>query len=145
MHSKEHKHSNLKSIQNHLLRTLPRAALDELLPSLRRVPLPSKQVLHQRGDHLDYAYFPETRMVSVVVELEDGDTIEPPAMRGWCLALSSSGARSLAAKPWFKLRELLCEDDRIDQCADLLHCLGRMAWMLKCLVQFGDVGRPVLR
>jgi CRP-like cAMP-binding protein len=63
-------------IQNRLLRTLPSAELDELLPSLQPVPMPLRQVLHRRGDHVDFAYFPETGMISVVVDLEDGSTIE---------------------------------------------------------------------
>ena len=63
-------------IQNRLLRALPRTLLDELLPALQPVPLPVKQVLHGPGDHLDFAYFPETGMISVVVDLEEGGTIE---------------------------------------------------------------------
>jgi len=63
-------------IQNRFLRALPGKLLDELLPELQPVPLPVKQVLHRPGDHLDFAYFPETGMISVVVDLEDGGTIE---------------------------------------------------------------------
>jgi CRP-like cAMP-binding protein len=64
------------TIQNRLLRTLPRKALKELLLALQPVPLPVKQVLHQPGDHLDFAYFPVAGMVSIVLSLEDGGTIE---------------------------------------------------------------------
>lgn len=64
------------TIQNRLLRTLPRNALKELLPALQPVPLPVKQLLHRLGDHLDFAYFPEAGMVSIVLPLEDGGTIE---------------------------------------------------------------------
>jgi CRP-like cAMP-binding protein len=64
------------TIQNRLLRALPRKALKELSPALQPVPLPVKQVLHRSGDHLDFAYFPEAGMVSIVLPLEDGDTIE---------------------------------------------------------------------
>jgi CRP-like cAMP-binding protein len=64
------------TIQNRLLRALPLKALKELLPALQPVPLPVKQVLHRPGDHLDFAYFPETGMVSIVLPLEDGGTIE---------------------------------------------------------------------
>jgi CRP-like cAMP-binding protein len=64
------------SIQNHLLRMLPPEALDGFFQALQPVPLPLKQVLHHRGDEIDFAYFPETGMISVVVDLEDGSTIE---------------------------------------------------------------------
>ena len=63
-------------IRNRLLRGLPLKALQVLLPALQPVPLPVKQVLHQPGDHLDFAYFPETGMVSIVIPLEQGGTIE---------------------------------------------------------------------
>ena len=63
-------------IHNRFLWALPRRLLDELLPELQPVPLPVKQVLHRTGDHLDFAYFPEAGMISVVVDLEDGGTIE---------------------------------------------------------------------
>ena len=64
------------TIQNRLLRALPPKAMKELLPALQPVPLPAKQVLHESGDLLDFAYFPETGMVSIVLPLEDGGTIE---------------------------------------------------------------------
>ncbi len=70
------------TIQNRLLRALPPKALKELLPALQPVPLPLKQVLHRPGDHLDFAYFPETGMVSIVLPLEDGDTIEVGTVGG---------------------------------------------------------------
>ena len=64
------------TIQNRLLGGLPLKGLQSLLPALQPVPLPVKQVLHQPGDHLDFAYFPETGMVSIVLPLEHGGTIE---------------------------------------------------------------------
>ena len=64
------------TIQNRLLGGLPLKGLQPLLPALQPVPLPVKQVLHQPGDHLDFAYFPETGMVSIVLPLEHGGTIE---------------------------------------------------------------------
>ena len=64
------------SIQNRFLRALPPKALKELLRSLQPVPLPLKQVLHRPGDRLDFVYFPESGMVSIVILLQDGGTIE---------------------------------------------------------------------
>jgi CRP-like cAMP-binding protein len=64
------------TIQNRLLRALPPKALKALLPALQPVPLPVKQVLHRPGDSLDFAYFPETGMVSIVLPLKNGGTIE---------------------------------------------------------------------
>jgi hypothetical protein len=53
-----------------------RKALKELLPALQPVPLPVKQVLHRPGDLLDFVYFPEAGMVSIILPLEDDGTIE---------------------------------------------------------------------
>ena len=64
------------SIQNRFLRALPPKALKELLRALQPVPLPLKQVLHRPGDRLDFTYFPESGMVSIVILLQDGGTIE---------------------------------------------------------------------
>jgi CRP-like cAMP-binding protein len=64
------------TVQNRLLRALSRKALKELLPALQPVPLPVKQVLHRPGDPLDFVYFPEAGMVSIVLPLEEGGTIE---------------------------------------------------------------------
>ena len=64
------------SIQNRFLRALPPKALKELLRALQPVPLPLKQVLHRPGDRLDFVYFPESGMVSIVILLQDGGTIE---------------------------------------------------------------------
>jgi len=64
------------SIENLFLKSLPAKALKELLRALQPVPLPLKQVLHRPGDRLDFAYFPEAGRVSIVLLLQDGDTIE---------------------------------------------------------------------
>jgi hypothetical protein len=48
-----------------------RAALEHLLPALLPVPLPLKQVPHWRGTPADYAYFLETGMILLGVDLAD--------------------------------------------------------------------------
>jgi CRP-like cAMP-binding protein len=63
-------------IQNQLLGRLAPEQLNRLLPSLERVDLPQKQVLQHRGGRAEFAHFPESSVVSFVVVLEDGGTVE---------------------------------------------------------------------
>ena len=65
-----------RSIQNQLLRRLPPKQLDRLIPHLEAVKLPLKKVLQTRGERIEFAYFPESSVVSFVVTLEDGGAVE---------------------------------------------------------------------
>ena len=67
------------SIQNRLLRRLPPKQLDRLIPHLEVVKLPLKKVLQTRGERVEFAFFPETAVVSFFVTLGDGHTVET----GW--------------------------------------------------------------
>jgi CRP-like cAMP-binding protein len=64
------------SIQNGLLRLLPPEQLNRLLPDLHLVELPQGEMLQHRGRRVEFAYFPETAVVSFVVALEDGHMVE---------------------------------------------------------------------
>jgi CRP-like cAMP-binding protein len=65
-----------QSIQNQLLGRLAPEQLNRLLPDLERVDLPQKQFLQHRGDRAEFVHFPETAVVSFVVVLEDGRSVE---------------------------------------------------------------------
>jgi len=47
-----------------------------LRPDLEYVTLPNRLVLHEAGGKLDFAYFPNQGLVSLVVAMEDGKTAE---------------------------------------------------------------------
>ena len=47
-----------------------------LHPHLEYVQLPSHLVLHEAGGKLEFAYFPNRGLVSLVVVMEDGKTAE---------------------------------------------------------------------
>jgi len=64
------------SIKNELLRRLAPDQLNRLLPNLDLVDLPQRQMLQRRGDAIDFAYFPETAVVSFLVNLEEGGLVE---------------------------------------------------------------------
>ena len=65
-----------RSIQNQLLRRLEPKQLDRLSPHLEVVKLPQRQMLQRRGDRVDFAYFPESSVVSFLVNLKDGLAVE---------------------------------------------------------------------
>ena len=63
-------------INNRLLLALPQEELDRLRPNLEAVDLPLGQMLLRPNELIDYVYFPQEGMVSLVLQLEDGSVIE---------------------------------------------------------------------
>lgn len=61
---------------NRLLAGLPKNDYERLLPQLPVVPLRLKHVLSRPRVPLDYAYFPNRGLTSMVLLMEDGRTIE---------------------------------------------------------------------
>jgi CRP-like cAMP-binding protein len=61
---------------NRVLASLAAADLDLLLPHLRSVELPQEMVLFEAGDAINRVFFPHSGIVSLVVELASGETIE---------------------------------------------------------------------
>jgi CRP-like cAMP-binding protein len=64
------------SSKNALLAKLSRQQFDALNPSFERVELEVPQVLSEPDRPIDYAYFPESGMISIVSIMDDGDSIE---------------------------------------------------------------------
>src|ERR1700757_3285944 len=61
---------------NLLLASLPPENMAALVPHLRVVQLPQETVLFEAGDMIKAIYFPHTGIVSIVVDLASGETIE---------------------------------------------------------------------
>jgi CRP-like cAMP-binding protein len=62
--------------KNRLLSFLPSEQFQQLQSALERVPLPNGRVLFDAGDTLDYAYFINSGMVSLLSLTANGDTAE---------------------------------------------------------------------
>jgi CRP-like cAMP-binding protein len=62
--------------RNTVLAGLDEGTLDELLPDLRDVALPSGEVLHEIGRAVTDVYFPVVGVVSVVADLDDDQVVE---------------------------------------------------------------------
>jgi CRP-like cAMP-binding protein len=59
-----------------LLAALPPSERERLLPSTDVVELAGGQALHERGEPIQWLYFPVTAVVSVVSQLADGHLVE---------------------------------------------------------------------
>ena len=64
------------SIQNRLLAALPKSEYSRLLPHLETVSLEFKQVFYEPNQPIEYVYFPNNGVVSLVNIMEDGATVE---------------------------------------------------------------------
>lgn len=62
--------------RNHFVRTISDSERPELGPLLDEVELPRGRVLFEPGDAVQYVYFPETCVVSVIQPFASGDSVE---------------------------------------------------------------------
>jgi CRP-like cAMP-binding protein len=62
--------------KNRLLAALPREEYERLLPHLELVPLEYKQILYQPNEPIDYVYFPNNGVASLLTIMENGDAVE---------------------------------------------------------------------
>ena len=62
--------------KNRLLAELPPDQLKRLQPHLQLIHCPLGQVLYHAGQAIDYAYFPDDAVISLLVALESGRSVE---------------------------------------------------------------------
>jgi CRP-like cAMP-binding protein len=65
-----------RRIENLILARIPEAEFNQVRPHLEFMQSRSYQSLHEPGEKLDYAFFPNSGMISVVIEIDDGKTLE---------------------------------------------------------------------
>jgi len=65
-----------KPVKNVLLLSIPDEEYDQLRPHLHLVELPHYYILHDQGQKIDFAYFPNQGMTSLVVMASDGRSVE---------------------------------------------------------------------
>jgi CRP-like cAMP-binding protein len=66
----------LPSVQNQILSKLPPSELATILENGEEVLIPGREEMFQAGDVVENVYFPLTGMVSMVIVLGDGTTVE---------------------------------------------------------------------
>ena len=65
-----------KPVSNKLLLSIANSDYSSLRPHLESVCLPSHLVLHEAGENLEFVYFPNRGLISLVVVMKDGKTAE---------------------------------------------------------------------
>jgi CRP-like cAMP-binding protein len=65
-----------KPVSNVILLSIPNNDYGSLRPHLEYVSLPNHLVIHEAGGKLEFAYFPNRGLISLVVVMKDGRTAE---------------------------------------------------------------------
>ncbi|MGA2358166.1 MAG: Crp/Fnr family transcriptional regulator [Terriglobales bacterium] len=76
MHSGERTNAAGKPVSNLILLSTSDSDYSSLRPHLEYVNLPDHLVLHEAGGKLEFAYFPNRGLISLVVVMKDGKTAE---------------------------------------------------------------------
>src|ERR1700675_2638527 len=65
-----------KPVSNLILLSISDSDYESLRPHLEYVSLPNHLVLHEGGGKLEFAYFPNRGLISLVVAMKDGKSVE---------------------------------------------------------------------
>jgi CRP-like cAMP-binding protein len=65
-----------KPVSNVILLSIPNSDYTSLRPHLEYVSLPNHLVIHEAGGKIEFAYFPNRGLISLVVVMKDGKTAE---------------------------------------------------------------------
>ena len=76
MHSGERTNAAGKPVSNLILLSISDSDYISLRPHLEYVSLPNHLVLHEAGEKLEFAYFPNRGLISLVVVMKDGRRAE---------------------------------------------------------------------
>jgi len=74
--SGERTDSGGKTVRNHILETIPDAEFRVIRPHLEFLALPHHCILHEPSRNLKYVHFLNAGLISLVVAMEDGKTVE---------------------------------------------------------------------
>src|SRR5579862_7088804 len=76
VHSGERTNTQGKPVSSLILLSVSDSDYSLLRPHLEYVSLPNHLVLHEPGGKLEFAYFPNRGLISLVVVMKDGRTAE---------------------------------------------------------------------
>src|SRR5438067_1428308 len=65
-----------RAIKNRILLTIPDDEFLALRPLLEPVDMPQYKIFYEQGERIEHAYFPNEGMVSLVVLVNDGRSVE---------------------------------------------------------------------
>lgn len=64
------------AIKNQLLNALLKTDYEHLAPQLKQVTLALGEIIYEAEEPIEYVYFPETAVISMLSTMEDGSTVE---------------------------------------------------------------------
>jgi CRP-like cAMP-binding protein len=76
LHPGERTNTSGKAVFNNILLSIPDREYDSIRPHLRFVSLPHHRSLHEPNRKLEFAYFPNAGMISLVVTARSGRSVE---------------------------------------------------------------------
>jgi CRP-like cAMP-binding protein len=76
LQSGERTNAEGKPVSSLILLSIPESDYSTLRPHLEYVSLPNHLILHEAGGKLEFAYFPNRGLISLVVVMKDGKTAE---------------------------------------------------------------------
>jgi len=130
-----------EAIANRLLRSLEHSVYESLVPHFEAVQYPLEKIIYEPGHILDYAYFPNSGVLSMLTVLENGDLVEIATIGNEGMAdlsiflgLTVSSSRLLVQVPGETLR--MRADvflDHVHEHASLRSALG--AYMVSMFIQ----------
>ncbi|HUK47555.1 MAG TPA: Crp/Fnr family transcriptional regulator [Terriglobales bacterium] len=65
-----------KLVENQILNSIPESEYNLIRPHLESVQLPQQHILHEAGEKIEFAYFPNEGLASLVVLTSDGHSVE---------------------------------------------------------------------
>lgn len=65
-----------KRVRNRILSSIPAAEYQEVAPHLEFISLRSHRILHEPHETLEFVHFPNVGLISLVIILKDGKTVE---------------------------------------------------------------------
>ena len=95
-----------KPVSSLILLSISDSDYSLLRPHLEHVSLPNHLVLHEAGGKLEFAYFPNRGLISLVVVMKDGRTAEAGIVgnEGFTGTLAAVGLSRSRFKRWYKSR-----------------------------------------
>ena len=130
-HFPERTTSDGKPVANKILLSIPDNEFSAIGPHLEPVGLPRHSILHEPSEKLNFVYFPNAGLISLVVAMEDGKTVEA-AVVGNEGAAGIPSAVSLTRSPLREVVQIAGEGFRVKvgTLQDVLKSAAELQMML---------------
>jgi CRP-like cAMP-binding protein len=123
-------------VDNHLLSLLDASAIRQLKPHMKTITVDHGEVLHSSTAQIEFAYFPQSSIISVLARTEQGQTAETSIV-GREGMIGSSSIHGIMTSFAESIVQVGGEAIRIP--ASEVHRVGRMSESFRKVVAFFDL------